>query len=291
MDCSRQELILVGFLCKTEAVLTQNRLEFTRGSSSLMKLMLGVAIAILTSALSAAPQTDKENQASRPIPKLPSLTALSALIMDAAALQAPADRKTTAGGMMIYQIVVDKNGNLLRSEPITRIQDLQPNADEAIKTWRFKPIESGDSRMPWWSFVGICYSPGWATLLPCAPPPSELQDYTPQTIPTRLYTAGTGSLGKSGQNFGLDLHPDRTPNSPYPSAARDARVQGIVQLDVVIAPDGHVSQAKIISGHPMLTGAAVKLAQDTRWTPPTFLNHAVEAEIHLNVGYSLSGPH
>jgi TonB family protein len=256
-----------------------------------MKLMLGVAIAILTCALSAAPQTDEQNRTSRPIPKLPSLTALSALIMDAAALQAPAGGKTTAGGMTIYQVFVDSDGNVLRSQPITQIQDLQPSADEVMKTWRFKPVENRGSRTAWWSFVGICYSPEWTKFLPCAPPPGELQDYAAQTIPTRIYTAGTRSLAKSDRELDLDLRPDTAPNPPYPSAARDARVQGIVQLDVVVAPDGHVSQAKIISGHPMLTGAAVKLAQDTRWTPPTFLNHPVEAEIHLNVGYSLSGPH
>ena len=96
-----------------------------------MKLMLGVAIAILTSALSVAPQTDKENRASRPTPKLPPITALSALIMDEAALQVPTDGKTTAGGMMIYQIVVDSDGNLLRSQPITQIQDVQLTADQA----------------------------------------------------------------------------------------------------------------------------------------------------------------
>ncbi len=253
--------------------------------------MLAVAIAILTSALSAAPQTDKENRASRPIPKLPSITALSALIMDEAALQLPADVKTTAGGIMIYQIVVDSDGNLLRSQPITQIQDLQPNADEVMKAWRFKPVENRGSRTAWWSFVGVCYSPGWTRFLPCAPPVGDPKDYTAQTIPTRIYTAGTRSLAKSDRKLDLDLHPDTPPNPLYPSAARDARVQGIVQLDVVIAPDGHVSQAKIISGHPMLTGAALKLAQDTHWTPPTFLNRSVEVEIHLNVDYSLSGSH
>jgi TonB family protein len=253
--------------------------------------MLGVAIAILTSALSAAPQTDKENRASRPTPKLPPITALSALIMDETALQVPTDGKTTAGGMMIYQIVVDSDGNLLRSQPITQIQDLQPTADKVIETWRFKPVENRGSRTPWWSFVGICYLPGWTRFLPCAPPVEDPKDYTAQTIPTRIYTVGARSLAKSDRKLDLDLRPDTPPVPLYPSAARDARVQGIVQLDIVIEPDGRVSQAKIISGHPMLTGAAVKLAQETRWTPPTFLNHAVEAEIHLNVGYSLSGSH
>lgn len=252
-----------------------------------MKLVLAVTIAILIATLSAA-QTDNDTKLSRPIPKLSSLTALSALIMDSAASQPPADIKATTGGMLIYRVIVDDNGNLLRWEPITRIQDLQSTADRVIKTWRFKPIESGGSRISWWSFVGICYSSGWVSLLPCAPTSGELQDYTPEAIPTRIYTFGTGSLEKGGQNFGLDLHPEKTPLLSYPSNARDARVQGIVQLDVVIAPDGHVSQTKVISGHPMLTGPAITLAQETRWTRPTFLNHPVEAEIHLNIGYSLS---
>jgi TonB family protein len=248
-----------------------------------MKSIILVTVTIFASALSVASQNT-------PIPKLSSTTALSALITDAAALQLPADVPTTAQGMMVYQIVVDNDGSLLRLQPITQISNLQPNADQVIKTWRFKPIESGGSRTRWWSFVGICHWPGGTMLLPCAPPAGETQDYTAQTVPSRIYGSGTWSLGKADQEFGFNLHPDKVPNLSYPPAARDARVQGIVQLDVIIAPDGRVSQAKIIAGHPMLTGAALKVAQETRWTPPIFMNHPVEAEIRLNVGYSLSGP-
>jgi hypothetical protein len=97
-----------------------------------MKLVPAIAIALLTSTLCVA-QTDAENRAATSIPKLPSLIALSALLMDSAVLQTPTNVKPSNGGMIVYRIAVDDHGKLLRSEPTTRIQDLQPAADQAIK--------------------------------------------------------------------------------------------------------------------------------------------------------------
>jgi len=57
----------------------------------------------------------------------------------------------------------------------------------------------------------------------------------------------------------------------YPPLARAARVQGTVILQVVVDESGRVRETKVISGHPLLTQAAVDAV--TQWVySPTLLN-------------------
>jgi hypothetical protein len=48
----------------------------------------------------------------------------------------------------------------------------------------------------------------------------------------------------------------------YPDAAKKARLQGAVWLDVVIGGDGHVASTQPISGNPVLVKAAEDDAMD-----------------------------
>ncbi|HAX41338.1 MAG TPA: energy transducer TonB [Bryobacteraceae bacterium] len=57
----------------------------------------------------------------------------------------------------------------------------------------------------------------------------------------------------------------------YPALARQARVQGTVVLAALIAPDGRVRNLRVLSGHPLLTQAALEAVRQWRYQP-TFLN-------------------
>ena len=61
----------------------------------------------------------------------------------------------------------------------------------------------------------------------------------------------------------------RTPE--YPSIAKQARLQGSVSVEVMIAPDGRVESARAVSGHPIFAKAAVESAYGWRFEP-TLLN-------------------
>ena len=52
----------------------------------------------------------------------------------------------------------------------------------------------------------------------------------------------------------------------YPDIARMARVQGIVIIEAVIAPDGTVEQARVLRSQPLLDEAALAAVRgwDTR---------------------------
>lgn len=57
----------------------------------------------------------------------------------------------------------------------------------------------------------------------------------------------------------------------YPPLAVQARIQGIVKMNLTIGEDGRVTNATLISGHPLLVGAAVMAVN--QWVyKPTLLN-------------------
>jgi TonB family protein len=51
----------------------------------------------------------------------------------------------------------------------------------------------------------------------------------------------------------------------YPDLARDAQIQGVVNVEIVINSDGDVSSANAVSGHPLLKQAAEKNVKNWRF--------------------------
>ena len=60
-------------------------------------------------------------------------------------------------------------------------------------------------------------------------------------------------------------------NPVYPPDAKEARVQGVVILEVLIGGDGKVEQAKVLRSIPMLDQAAMDAVRQWEFTP-TLLN-------------------
>src|SRR5262249_26170171 len=59
----------------------------------------------------------------------------------------------------------------------------------------------------------------------------------------------------------------------YPDAAREARISGVVVVEVVIGIDGTVQSATAVSGHPLLVQPAIDAVSQWRYEP-TLLNGA-----------------
>jgi TonB family protein len=71
----------------------------------------------------------------------------------------------------------------------------------------------------------------------------------------------------------------------YPEAARLANIQGVVALDVVIAPDGTVADVRPISGPDELTPAAVDAVKWWRFQPYSVNGKAVQVKTTLAVDF------
>lgn len=59
----------------------------------------------------------------------------------------------------------------------------------------------------------------------------------------------------------------RKPAPVYPAIARSARVQGSVQIEVVIDETGSVVEARIVNGHPLLRQSALDAARQWKFRP------------------------
>jgi periplasmic protein TonB len=106
---------------------------------------------------------------------------------------------------------------------------------------------------------------------------------------------GDGSLGDNGNGDatgvgqsplrpGGDLKPPtklRHVAPAYPELARRAGVEGVVVLECVIDPSGHVADVKVLRGHPLLEAAAVDAVG--RWVYTSTRLNGVPVAVVLTV--------
>ena len=88
----------------------------------------------------------------------------------------------------------------------------------------------------------------------------------------------------SGVAQGLLIHQVKP---VYPSLAVQARVQGTVVLQAVIAKDGTVQDLRVVSGHPLLVRAALEAVQLWRYKPYLLNHQPVEVDTQINVNFTL----
>jgi TonB family protein len=53
----------------------------------------------------------------------------------------------------------------------------------------------------------------------------------------------------------------------YPELARKMNITGTAKIEVVVAPNGTVKEARIVGGHPVLANAALEAAKKWRFEP------------------------
>lgn len=53
----------------------------------------------------------------------------------------------------------------------------------------------------------------------------------------------------------------------YPELARRMNISGTVKIEVVVAPNGTVKEARVVGGHPVLANAALDAAKKWRFEP------------------------
>ena len=72
----------------------------------------------------------------------------------------------------------------------------------------------------------------------------------------------------------------------YPLRAQQAHVEGTVVLSAVIARDGSVESVRVLSGHPMLTQAAVDAVKRWRYKPYYLNGEAIPAETEIKIKFA-----
>ncbi|HSZ61218.1 MAG TPA: energy transducer TonB [Terriglobales bacterium] len=75
----------------------------------------------------------------------------------------------------------------------------------------------------------------------------------------------------------------------YPPIARQARVQGAVELRAIISKTGTIENLIVVRGHPMLSSAAIEAVRQWRYRPYLLNGEPIEVETEITVNFLLSG--
>jgi TonB family protein len=73
----------------------------------------------------------------------------------------------------------------------------------------------------------------------------------------------------------------------YPPEAQVARVQGIVILEITLDAQGHVADAKVLRGNPLLDSAAIDAVRQWQYTPVLLNGAPVPVIMTVTVTFSL----
>jgi TonB family protein len=76
-------------------------------------------------------------------------------------------------------------------------------------------------------------------------------------------------------------------NPSYPPDAREAKIQGVVLLHVMISRDGDVTSVELISGAPELAPAAIDAVKQWRYRPYQLNGESVEVDTQVQVSFTL----
>lgn len=74
----------------------------------------------------------------------------------------------------------------------------------------------------------------------------------------------------------------------YPPIAKQARIQGTVQLEAIIARDGTIQNLRVVQGHPLLAQSALDAVSQWRYEPTLLNNQPVEVVTVINVVFKLN---
>jgi protein TonB len=106
------------------------------------------------------------------------------------------------------------------------------------------------------------------------PPPPKVEKKEVQRI----------RVGGNVQQAKLIKHPMPI----YPALAKQARIQGVVHLQAVIAKDGTIQELHAIGGHPLLIPAALEAVKQWVYQPTLLNGEPVEVVTQIDVNFTLS---
>ena len=74
-------------------------------------------------------------------------------------------------------------------------------------------------------------------------------------------------------------------DAEYPKIAKQTGAKGTVTLNATIGADGNIKKVKVVSGHPMLTNAAVEAVKQWRYRPTLLNGQPVETDTQVLVNF------
>ena len=112
---------------------------------------------------------------------------------------------------------------------------------------------------------------------PPPPPPPPVKVVEKPVTPQRIRVGGNVQAANL----------IRRPKPAYPPLAKQARIQGMVKLNAVIAKDGTIQDLKAVSGHPLLVPAALEAVRQWLYKPTLLNGEPVEVATIIDVNFTV----
>ena len=113
------------------------------------------------------------------------------------------------------------------------------------------------------------------TAAPPPPPPPPPPKAAP---PSRIRVGGAVTAA----NISKMVRPT------YPPLAKQARIQGTVRFNAIIAKDGTIQNLQVVSGHPLLIPSATEAVRQWIYKPTQLNGEPVEVQTQIDVNFTLS---
>jgi TonB family protein len=215
-------------------------------------------------------------------------------------------------GMVELKLTVDRAGEVTRTERLKSAMDLRPDeqdgaarveyfaknpyalaeaAERAAKAWRFEPAPTGMTVVVSFAFrmkeSADQPGSGFATGLPVLSSPPGL----PRPGPPPAAAAGTAAASATRRlRVGGAIKPPVrlvNVNPDYPEEAQAAGIEGVVILEIIIATDGSVLDARVLRSIPELDQAAIDAVLQWQYEPTLLNGEPVELEMAVTINFTL----
>jgi TonB family protein len=156
-------------------------------------------------------------------------------------------RAARVSGVVILEVRVGPDGSVEDASVLRSIPLLDQAAIDAVRQWRFTPTLLNGQAVPVMLTVTVNFSPDREPVADAAPRMEQATQVTPGRIMPRLVK---------------EVKP------VYPDDAREAKVEGTVEVEATIGTDGTVTDTRVIRSIPMLDTAAVAAVRQWEFSKP-----------------------
>ncbi len=150
---------------------------------------------------------------------------------------------------------------------------LARTVEETVSKWKFKPVINGDKA------IAVGATASFRFVL--SDDDERVNGVVAQISPARQTTRVRVPKGVEQGLLAHRVQPD------YPPDAREAHIQGTVELRALIGKDGSVEGLTLVSGHPMLAPAAIDAVRQWRYRPYMLYGNPVEVVTEILVNFQL----
>jgi TonB family protein len=180
----------------------------------------------------------------------------------------PLARQARVSGVVRLEATVGKDGRVVSATAVSGPPLLRQAAVEAVEQWIYEPASLNGEPVEASTKIDVAFH---LTDEAAAPPGGE---------PESACSGGA-------EQTPCPIH---RVAPVYPPLARQARIQGVVRLNVTVGKEGLVKSVELVSGHPLLARAAEEAVRQWVYRPRLLNGEPVEATTRTDVGFTLTTP-